>query len=54
MRTPVFSLLSTLLIATLSVNAANQSYTLNIGNTYLAPDGFYRSTTVANGQFPGE
>jgi hypothetical protein len=54
MRTSVFSLLSTLLIAAVSVDAATQNYTLNIGNTYLAPDGFYRSTAVANGQFPGE
>ena len=35
------------------VLADAQSYTLNIGNTFLGPLGLWRSTTVANGQFPG-
>lgn len=50
------SFLPTLLSSTLlfsQVLADAQSYTLNIGNAYIAPDGFYRSTSVANGQFPG-
>ncbi|KAG8783111.1 hypothetical protein FRC16_002475, partial [Serendipita sp. 398] len=34
-------------------NADVLPYTLNIGNSFLAPDGYYRSTSVANGQFPG-
>lgn len=50
------SFLPTLLSSTFlfsQVLADAQSYTLNIGNAYIAPDGFYRSASVANGQFPG-
>lgn len=55
MRTSVFTLLSALFISLApSVNADAKAYTLDVGNSYLAPDGYYRSTTVANGQFPGK
>lgn len=54
------TILSTTLATTLSTLpfvpsafADVQSYTLNIGNTYLGPLGLWRSTAVANGQFPG-
>jgi len=43
--------LPTLLAPT--VSAGTKSYTLNIRNAHIAPDGFYRSASVANGTFPG-
>jgi iron transport multicopper oxidase len=54
--TVISSLILTLplLISQLTPALADaQSYTLNIGNAYIAPDGFSRSASVANGQFPG-
>ncbi|KAF9256552.1 Cu-oxidase-domain-containing protein [Marasmius fiardii PR-910] len=44
-------LLSAVLPATL-VSAATVSTTLTVSNRNLAPDGFTRSTVVANGQYP--
>jgi len=62
MRLPSFLLTlisSTILSLPLLISQATpaiadaQSYTLNIGNAYIAPDGFSRSASLANGQFPG-
>jgi iron transport multicopper oxidase len=59
MRLPSFiptlisSIILTIPLLISQVTADAQSYTLNIGNAYIAPDGFSRSASLANGQFPG-
>ncbi|RDB26311.1 Laccase-2 [Hypsizygus marmoreus] len=40
-------------VASLAVDASIKAVTLDIVNKNLAPDGFLRSTIVANGQYPG-
>ncbi|KAJ6536430.1 Cu-oxidase-domain-containing protein [Mycena vulgaris] len=48
-----FVLSAVLLAALKSVAGAEVAVTLDIVNAQLAPDGFSRSTVVANGQYPG-
>jgi iron transport multicopper oxidase len=49
----ITALLPALLSQVTEVQADAKSYTLNIANAYISPDGFYRSASLANGQFPG-
>lgn len=45
--------LSLLALSAHSVSAAFVDYTLNIVNAQISPDGFIRSASLVNGQFPG-
>jgi iron transport multicopper oxidase len=47
------TLASALLAISNSALGSTVSYRLTVGNANLAPDGFNRSTTVVNGQYPG-
>lgn len=49
-----FPVLTVFLFTLISPSFADiKSYTLDISNAFLSPDGFLRPMAVANGQFPG-